>query len=143
VSLAVSVSTDGIRVPLARARVAEIVRATLRAERVREAMVSITFVTSAAIAKLNRRYLGHSGATDVISFAFGDPLVGDIYISPDMARRNAREYRVGVREELTRLVIHGVLHVTGHDHPEPEESRAASPMWKRQERLVRRAVLSA
>jgi probable rRNA maturation factor len=140
VSLAVSVATDGVRIPLARARVASIARAALRAERVRDAMISIAFVPRAAIARLNRRYLGHVGATDVISFAFGDPLVGDIYISPDVARRNARKYGVGVREELARLVIHGVLHVTGHDHP--DDARGASPMWKRQERLVRRAVSS-
>lgn len=137
-SLAVSVSTDGVRIPLARTRVAEIARASLRAERVREAMLSIAFVTSAAIAKLNRKYLGHPGPTDVISFAFGDPLVGDIYISPDVARRNAREYGVGIREELARLVIHGVLHVAGRDHP--DQGRVASAMWKRQERLVRRVL---
>jgi rRNA maturation RNase YbeY len=141
VSLAVSVATDGVRIPLARARVASIARTALRAERVREGMISIAFVTRAAIARLNRRYLGHGGATDVISFAFGDPLlVGDIYISPDVARRNARAYGVGVREELARLVIHGVLHVVGHDHP--PDARSGSPMWKRQERLVRRAVSS-
>jgi probable rRNA maturation factor len=138
VSLAVSVSTDGVRIPLARTRVAEIARAALRAERVRDAMLSIAFVTSAAIAKLNRQYLGHTGPTDVISFSFGEPLVGDIYISPDVARRNASQFGVGIREELTRLVIHGVLHVTGHDHP--ADARSASPMWKRQERLVRQAV---
>jgi probable rRNA maturation factor len=101
-------------------------------------MVSIAFVTSSAIAKLNRKYLGHAGPTDVISFAFGDPLVGDIYISPDVARRNAREHSVGVREELARLVVHGVLHVTGRDHP--DHGRVASAMWKRQERLVRRVL---
>jgi probable rRNA maturation factor len=139
-SLAVSVATDGVRIPLARARVASIARAALRAERVRDAMLSITFVTPRSIARLNRRYLGHAGSTDVISFAFGEPLVGDIYISPDVARQNARRYAIGVREELTRLVIHGILHVVGHDHP--DDARSASPMWKRQERLVRRAVSS-
>jgi len=135
-SLSVSVATEGVRIPLARSRVAEIARAALRAERVRDAMVSIAFVSPAAIAKLNREYLGHAGATDVISFAFGDPLVGDIYISPDVARRNARNLGVGVREEIARLVIHGVLHVTGRDHPEG----TSSPMWKRQERLVKRIL---
>ena len=103
-------------------------------------MLSIAFVTTRAIARLNRKYLGHAGPTDVISFAFGDPLVGDIYISPDVARRNARELGISPREELTRLVVHGVLHATGHDHP--ADARSASPMWKLQERLVRR-VLSA
>jgi probable rRNA maturation factor len=139
-SLAVSVATEGVRIPLSRTRVADIARATLRAERVRDAMLSIAFVTREAIAKLNRRYLGHPGPTDVIAFSLGEPLVGDIYISPDVARENARAYGVGVREELTRLVIHGVLHTTGHDHPADAAARSKSPMWRRQERLVRRAV---
>jgi probable rRNA maturation factor len=138
VSLSVSVATEGVRIPLARSRVAEIARSTLRAERVRDAMLSIAFVSRAAISKLNKEYLGHTGPTDVISFAFGDPVVGDIYISPDVARSSARENAVGVREELIRLVIHGVLHVVGHDHPANE--RSSSPMWKRQEQLVKRAV---
>jgi probable rRNA maturation factor len=139
-TIAVSVATEGVRIPLARARVADVARSVLRAERVRDAMISIAFVTRATIARLNREYLGHKGATDVISFAFGEPLVGDIYVSPEVARENAREYGVGIREELTRLVIHGVLHATGHDHPEGAE-RSDSPMWRRQERLVRKAAL--
>lgn len=133
-----SVATDGVRIPLARTRVAAIARTVLRAERVPDAFVSIAFVTRAAIARLNRRYLDHAGATDVIAFAFREPLVGDIYIAPDVARHNARRYGVGIREELTRLVIHGVLHITGHDHP--ADARSASPMWQRQERLVRQAI---
>lgn len=137
-TVAVAVSSDGIRLPLSRSRVADIARAALRAERVNDALVSIAFVSTRAIAKLNRRYLGHTGPTDVISFAFEKPLVGDIYIAPEVAKRNAMRFGVGIREELTRLVIHGVLHVVGHDHP--DDARSASPMWKLQERLVRRAL---
>ena len=138
-TLAVSVATEGVRIPLARERVADIARRALRAERVRDAMVSIAFDTRTAIARLNKRYLGHAGPTDVISFAFGKPLVGDIYVCAEVARQNARAYGVGVREEIARLVIHGVLHVTGHDHPEGAR-RNASAMWRRQERLVRAAL---
>ena len=46
---------------------------------------------------------------------------------------------MGVREELARLVVHGTLHVLGHDHPE-DDSRLRSPMWRRQERLLRRVL---
>ena len=141
-SLAVDVSADGARLPLSRARVAELARAVLRAEKVRDAMVSIAFVDARDIASLNRRHLGHRGPTDVISFALGGgggagPVVGDVYISPAVARENARRHGVGVREELSRLVVHGMLHVLGYDHPEGED-RVASPMWRRQERLVAR-----
>jgi probable rRNA maturation factor len=77
----------------------------------------------------------------VIAFPFeavdGSPVVGDVYIAPDAARANARRNGVPVREELARLVVHGTLHVLGHDHP--SVGREASPMWRRQERLLARA----
>ena len=142
----VEVAADGVRIPLARARVTAVARRVLRAEGVRDARVSITFVSARRIAALNWRHLRHRGPTDVISFAFASdipeaPVTGDIYIAPDVARRNAATHSVGVKEELTRLVVHGVLHVLGFDHPEGS-ARVASPMWQRQEALVR-SVLRA
>jgi len=141
-SLDVDVAVEGVRSPLGRARIAEIARAALRAERVRHALVSVTLVDRRAIARLNRAHLGHAGATDVISFGFAratprDPVIGDIYVCPDVARANAADRRIGVRNEMARLVVHGVLHVLGHDHPE-HDGREASAMWRRQERLLRR-----
>ena len=139
----VEVDAAGVHLPLARRRVAEIARAVLRAEKVRRARLSIAFVDDARIAQLNRRHLGHRGPTDVISFALSDDaaegLVGDIYIAPDVARRNAAEQGISARDELTRLVVHGVLHVIGYDHPEGA-GRYESAMWTRQERLVRSLV---
>ncbi|HEX8849360.1 MAG TPA: rRNA maturation RNase YbeY [Gemmatimonadaceae bacterium] len=140
-SLDVEVAADGTRAPIGHARVADLARAVLRAEKVRDAALSIAFVSPAAIASINRRHLGHTGPTDVISFpiaaAAGQPLGGDIYICPEVARQNARRHGAGVREEIARLVVHGVLHVLGHDHPEGEE-RTQSPMWRRQETLLAR-----
>jgi len=143
--LRVDVATDGERVPVARERVAEIARGVLRAEGVRDAMLSVAFVSPRAMAALNRRHLGHRGATDVLSFALGrsggvGPVVGDVYICPQVARENARANGVGVREELARLVVHGTLHALGHDHPAGAE-RLRSPMWRRQERLVARLAM--
>jgi probable rRNA maturation factor len=143
-SAVVDIAAEGVRVALSRERVRELARFTLRRERVRDALVSIAFVSSRAIARLNADHLGHRGATDVISFALdthGNPdaaLVGDIYICPEVASRNARAHGALVREELARLVIHGVLHVVGYDHPDGD-GREASPMWARQERLLRAA----
>lgn len=141
-SLMVYVDAGGMRLPISRARVAEIARGVLAAERVRDALLSIAFVSDRAIAALNRRHLGRSGTTDVISFGFaaagGRPaVIGDIYIALAVARANARRHGARVREELTRLVVHGALHVVGHDHPD-SEARVTSPMWRRQEQLVSR-----
>jgi probable rRNA maturation factor len=90
------------------------------------------------MARMNREFLGHRGATDVITFELAATMgatVGDIYIAPDVARDNARERGIGVREELVRLVVHGTLHVLGYTHAE-DESRMSGDMWRRQERIV-------
>jgi probable rRNA maturation factor len=143
-SLVVDVSGSGTRAALSRERVRDIARFVLRREKVRDALVSIALVSPREIAAINRAHLKHASATDVISFALdahGNPdaaILGDIYICPDVARDNARAHGVPVREELARLVVHGVLHVLGHDHPDGEV-RLASPMWTRQEGLVRDA----
>jgi probable rRNA maturation factor len=141
-SLDVDVAAVNTRSPVARSVVAEIARRALRAEKVRDALISVTFVDTATIARLNRTHLGHAGPTDVISFQFkrlkrSDPVIGDVYICPKVARQNAAERNSGAREEIARLVIHGVLHVLGHDHPEGK-GRESSRMWRRQEQLVRR-----
>ncbi|MEO6526106.1 MAG: rRNA maturation RNase YbeY [Gemmatimonadaceae bacterium] len=140
-SRVVEVATEGVRIPVARSRVAAVADGVLRAERVRHAILSVAFVTDRRIAALNRTHLGHAGPTDVISFGFapvdarGD-VVGDVYIAPGVARRNAHAHGRRVREELLRLVVHGVLHVLGHDHPD-DDSRYESAMWTRQEQLLR------
>lgn len=141
-SLEVDVAADRTRLPLGRARIASLVRRVLAAEGVRHAQLSFAFVSARAIAQMNKRHLGHSGATDVISFpllatAEGEPLGGDVYIAPDVARTNARELGVPLREELARLVIHATLHVLGHDHPDGVD-RTRSAMWRRQEALLDR-----
>jgi probable rRNA maturation factor len=143
-SVSIYVCAHDVRAGLGAARVQSIARATLASERVRDAMLSITFVSNAAIARLHARHLGHQGATDVISFGFagsgkGSPVVGDIYIAPGVARANAIANGVPIREEIARLVVHGTLHVLGYDHPEAD-ARTRSPMWKRQERLLARAL---
>lgn len=148
-SISVEVAVRSGRIPLSRARVARIASAVLQAERARDADLSITFVSNRSMAALNRRHLGHRGPTDVISFelggaAAGAPVVGDIYIAPDVAREHARELGVPISEELARLVVHGTLHVLGYAHPEGSSlDRIESPMWRRQELLLRRAIATS
>jgi probable rRNA maturation factor len=144
VRLAIDVAIEGPRLAVSRARVRETAALVLRAAKVRDAMLSFAFVDARAMARLNREHLGHAGPTDVISFAFARagpeaPVVGDVYICPEVARENARAIGCGAREELLRLVVHGTLHVLGHDHP-VDEARTTSPMWRLQERLVARAL---
>lgn len=142
--LAIDISSSVRRLSVSREKVRRAAAATLKAENVSDAMLSITFVGRAAISRLNRRYLGHEGATDVISFGLervgrGDAVLGDIYICVEVARENARRQRIAAGEELLRLVVHGTLHILGHDHP-TGETRTTSPMWRRQERILARIL---
>lgn len=140
----VHVAVDGLTTPLSRLKARRVVEGVLRAERVPRALISIAFVANRRIASLNREHLAHRGATDVMSFGFAraaakDPIVGDIYIAPQVARQNASSSGVSVREEIIRLLVHGTLHVLGYDHPQGD-GRERSKMWKRQEWLVRKAM---
>lgn len=117
------------------------VRAVLEGER-RAGAVSVTFLGPTRMRALNRAWLGHDRPTDVIAFALPTPgggTLGDVYVCRAEAARSARARGLPLREELLRLVVHGTLHVLGHDHPEGE-ARVHSPMWRRQERYVRRLV---
>jgi probable rRNA maturation factor len=88
------------------------------------------------------KHLQHDRPTDIITFGFRDPagaLIGDVYICPSVAMANAKAFGVSQREELLRLAVHGTLHVLGYEHPDGE-SRTTSPMWKLQERLLKRVL---
>lgn len=142
--IAIAISSSVRRLLVSRARVSEAAVATLKAERVKDAMLSVTFVGRAAMSELNRRYMRHHGPTDVISFGLkrsgkGGAVIGDIYICPEIARDNAKRQGVPIAEEVLRLVVHGTLHVLGHDHP-TGASRTASRMWRRQERILARVL---
>jgi probable rRNA maturation factor len=142
--LAIDISSSVRRLSVSRERIREAAIATLQAERVKDAMISITFVGRAAISRLNRRYLGHEGPTDVISFGLArvgkrGAVVGDIYICAEVGRENAKRQGIPAGEELLRLVVHGTLHVLGSDHP-VGPARMTSPMWRRQERILARIL---
>lgn len=90
------------------------------------AEVSLVFVDDDYIAGLNRQYRGVDGPTDVLSFAMlegpampGDedePMLGDVVISLETARRQAAEYGHSFTREVAYLTVHGVLHLLGYDH---------------------------
>ncbi|MBN1448535.1 MAG: rRNA maturation RNase YbeY [Bacteroidetes bacterium] len=114
----------------------EIIRFTLMAERIRKAVISCAIVTDAEIRMLNKRFLQHDYSTDVITFPLEEsPLEAELVLSAETARRQAREYRVPLREECTRLAIHGMLHLCGYDD-RAETDRAR--MREREDVLLRR-----
>ncbi len=136
----VHVTRDGARGGIGVAAVDRIARSVLRAERVPAFELSVTLVSDAGMRRLNARFLRRRYLTDVIAFPLPGAAgrrAGDVYIAPGAARLSAREHGVSLRDEMTRLVVHGVLHTLGYDHPDGA-ARLDSAMWRRQERLVTR-----
>lgn len=92
--------------------------------------LTLTFVDRDEIADLNVTHLGTPGPTDVLSFPldpFGDDgpgpsLIGDVVICPAIAAEAAPDHAGTVDDELALLIVHGVLHITGHDHADPAEA---------------------
>jgi probable rRNA maturation factor len=93
--------------------------------------LTLTFVDRDEIAALNREHLGHDAPTDVLSFPLdarhedmgGVPvLLGDVVVCPAVAAEQAETHAGTLDDELALLVVHGVLHVLGHDHARPDET---------------------
>lgn len=139
-SVAVEVSqidTDAPRSILAAVKKA--VEATLKHEKVDDASISVTLLNDTRIRAMNRKYLEHDRVTDVISFPLyerGERPVGDVYIGYEQAERQASDADIDIPEEVSRLAIHGTLHVLGYDHPE-DETRTKSEMWELQEKILK------
>ena len=88
--------------------------------------LAIIFVNSSYIHALNKKYLEHNSTTDIITFNYSgenDNLDGEIYISYNDAELNANKYKVTFRNEILRLIIHGVLHMLGYDDQSQKEKR--------------------
>jgi probable rRNA maturation factor len=80
-------------------------------------IINYIFTNDNILLQLNTEYLKHITLTDIITFDMSEKegeLSGDIYISIDRAKENAREYRVSLTNELNRLLVHGVLHLMGY-----------------------------
>ena len=99
----------------------------LKAER-SHADLDILITGDRQIRKLNRRFLKHDRATDVISFT-----TGDIAVSVETARRVAKEQHIPFREELARYLVHGTLHLLGYDD---KKRKDYDKMHGRQEKIL-------
>lgn len=106
------------------------------------AVVSVIFVGDEKILDLNKRYLRHNYITDVISFPLetqAEDIEGEIYIGIEQAARQAREFGVSLNNEVSRLVIHGILHLLGYDDATPDKK---SVMSDKEDRYLRELQIS-
>jgi len=122
-----------------------VLRAAVRAALTHQAApspaeLSLLLTDDTALQSLNHQFLGHNHPTDVLSFPSGelDPAtnrryLGDIAISYPTARRQAQQAAHPIRAELQLLIVHGVLHLLGHDHARAAEKKK---MWAAQAEIL-------
>lgn len=100
------------------------------------AELGIVLVGAKEMARLNEKFLGHEGPTDVITFDYSernDGLSGEIFVCVAEAERQAKEFKTSWQSEVVRYVAHGILHLAGHDDLRPV---ARKKMKKEEGRLV-------
>ena len=90
--------------------------------------IAVIFCTDAALLDLNRSALNHDYYTDIITFdhCVGDVVSGDLYISVDRVKDNAKSLGQTLRQEMLRVCVHGVLHLCGQGDKSPEEATTMS-----------------
>ena len=106
--------------PFDAARLEKISHRVVQENRAPPIDVTIVFVDEVFITDLNQRFLGKDEPTDVLAFDLGKtpPFstdIGEVYISVECAREQAEAYHVSFEEEIARLTIHGLLHLSGYD----------------------------
>ena len=117
-----------------RRRLRRAVRMVLKDAGILDAEVSLAVVDDPTIHRLNREYLNHDYPTDVLSFVLDQSahkLAGEVIVSADTARSAAPAYGWSPEDELLLYVIHGALHLVGHD----DASRADRAQMRRRESL--------
>ncbi len=137
--MVVSVHNLQREAPVDTARMARLARCAIRRLRIRtRGTFAITFIGARRMRSLNKRFLRHDRMTDVLSFRYdGEPVVGEILIAPRAARAYATRYDISYTEELSRYVVHGLLHWLGHEDRTAHQQRA---MRAREDRLLKSKI---
>jgi probable rRNA maturation factor len=115
--------------------------AALQLERAPDSEVSVLLADDEVMSRMNVRYLGREGPTDVLAFSQvqgqkvpGSKLLGDVVVSLEAAQRQARRTRCSTDEEVCLLAVHGVLHLLGWRDGTPAEQRK---MMRRARQILR------
>lgn len=132
-----SILKGGQRYPRALAnRVARVFTAMVPGKR--RMQISVSFVDRATMQRLNKKYRGKNRPTDVLSFCLSDEttsgrrnIEGEILFLYEQAKRQAKERSHTTREEITFLLVHGLLHVVGYDHETPRDRARMFPLQTR------------
>ncbi len=135
------------KVPVSTRRMMRLAQCAIRRLRVTgPGQFAVIFIGSQRMRTLNRRFLGHDRTTDVLSFRYDvaprdvpaglqERIVGEIFVAPSEARRYARRHGIPYEEELSRYVVHGLLHWLGHEDRTVAQQRK---MRAREDQLLKR-----
>lgn len=144
--------TDDQDDPISTKPLSDLARIAMEAEGLdSETVVALSFVDVAAMTVLNESHMDRPGPTDVLSFPIedavpgspperdpdGPPLhIGDIFICSEVVRSNAEQAGVSVDDEMSLMVVHGVLHLLGYDHVNDDDAE----VMERRERTILETV---
>ena len=92
--------------------------------------IQTIFTSDEKLYEINSEFLGHDYYTDIITFNYnkGKTVNGEIYISADRIKENAETYKASVKDEIRRVIFHGVLHLCGYDDRTKEQQRRMREM---------------
>jgi probable rRNA maturation factor len=85
--------------------------------------LSVALVCGKRMKSINKKYRGKDKKTDVLSFDYGKDNIGlgEVIICPEVVKKNAKNYNLDYNKELSRVLIHGILHILGYDHEKSEK----------------------
>lgn len=101
--------------------------------------VNVIITNSAMIEQLNSQFRKVDSPTDVLAFPPDEDLLGEVWLCPSIIRKNAKKFDQEYEKELVRVLIHGLLHIAGHDHEgsfSAEDDEQMEPMFKVQESIL-------
>lgn len=135
-------SAAGFKVPKSFTAISRRLFLLLKIPRLAE--ISVVFVNPSAMRRLNRRYRRKDRVTSVLSFGCdagerrailksGRGMLGEIFIVPSAARREAAGLNIGFNQQLTRLLVHAILHLLGYEHG---RSREAKRMERKEQEIL-------
>jgi len=116
-----------------------VAKKVLKGENRERENLSVVFVSSAEIKKLNQKYRKKNRPTDVLSFGKTTGFKSsptEVVICPEIVKKNAKEFGTTFKKELAKVLIHGILHILGYDH-ETSEKKAMEMEKKQEEYLIK------
>ena len=117
----INIYNESFEGKLPKKKISDAVMRVFAAENVSDAKIDIVLCNDNYIHSINKEFLSHDYATDVITFNLDEEiLTGEIYISYETATIQAKEYKVSLTNELMRLAVHGALHLLGYDDADDE-----------------------